>query len=242
MRRQLIVLGEGLADDAYEADIDAAPGSLIEGSVGALRLLRAPSNDTPAVISRCLADIEPVPIQWFWEDRFALGKLSLVAGVPGLGKSQLMCAMAAAASTGGRWPDGTAAPQGSVIFITCEDDAADTIRPRLDAAGADVKRVHLLDWALGKLQDRQHFDVNEHVPALTSLVSSLGDVRLIVIDPITAYLGRMDSHVTADVRGALNPLQTLAAETGPAIMTPYSHASDRWLYAACGEGGHVLQW
>jgi hypothetical protein len=92
-----------------------------------------------------------------------------------------------------------------------------------------VSRVHLLDWALDS-HERAHFDVRRHVPALASLLQQVGDVRLIVIDPITAYLGRTDSHVTADVRSALNPLQVLAADSGAAILM-VSHlnksASDR---------------
>ena len=144
----------------------------------------------------------------------------LIAGNPGLGKSQTTLAMVAAVTTGGRWPDGTAAPSGSVILVSCEDDATDTI-DRLEAAGADVSRVHLLDWVVERDQagtPRRHFDVGKHTAALASLIDNIGDVRLVVIDPITAYMGAADSHKTADVRSALAPLQSLAAENGVAII------------------------
>ena len=173
----------------------------------------------PTFVARCLADIDAAPIKWLWPKRFALGKLSLIAGQPGLGKSQTTLAMVAAVTTAGRWPDGESAPLGSAVLVSCEDDAGDTIRPRLEAAGADLARVTLFDWALSNDgKERRHFDVAEHMPALSDLVTRLGDVRLIVIDPITAYMGRADSHKTADVRTALVPLQALAAEAGVAII------------------------
>ena len=112
---------------------------------------------------------------------------------------------------------------GSVVIIGCEDDAADTIRPRLEATGADITKVHLFDWALvtgkkGK-SERRHFDVREHGAALAALIAQIGDVVLVIIDPITAHLGKTDSHVTAEVRAALAPLlQTLAAETCAAVI------------------------
>ncbi len=126
--------------------------------------------------------------------------------------------MAAVVTTGRRWPDGDRAPAGSVIMIGCEDDAGDTIVPRLMGAGAVLKRVHILDWAVNDKRQRQHFDVHAHIEQLASLVKQLGDVRLIIIDPITAYMGKADTHVTAAVRGALAPLQTMAAEESVAVL------------------------
>jgi len=152
-----------------------------------------------------------------------LGKTNLVAGQPGGGKSQLTVAMAAPVSTGSNWPDGASCPQGSTIFISCEDDVGDTIVPRLLAAGADLSRVHVLDWVRKPAPDGQSFEqhlfnLSRDVQTLQAFVEEVGDVRLIVIDPISAYVGGIDSHKAADVRGALAPLQTLAAETGAAVV------------------------
>jgi RecA-family ATPase len=172
--------------------------------------------------SRCLAEVKPEPISWLWHGRIALGKLNLLAGQPGFGKSQLTIFMAGKVSVGGQWPDGRHCPQGSVILISCEDDANDTIVPRLMAVGADRARVHTLDWVLKTGDDRvtakQLFNLGANVPVLANLVRQLGDVRLIVIDPVSAYLGRLDSHKASDVRGCLAPLQQLAAETGAAVV------------------------
>ena len=221
-RRELITIGEGMVNVACDAPIDFPPKSQIDDVVKGLGELRRGYDDAPLFLARRLSDVAPEPIRWLWPQRFALGKLSLIAGQPGLGKSQLTLTMVAAVTTGGRWPDGTFAPLGSAILVSCEDDAADTIRPRLEVAGADARRVDLFDWALtpGEPAEsvRRHFDVARDVPALADLIRRRGDVRLIVIDPVTAYMGTADSHKTADVRGALAPLQTLAAESGAAVV------------------------
>jgi putative DNA primase/helicase len=174
-------------------------------------------------ISRCMADVAPEHVRWLWKRRLALGKTNLFAGNPGNGKSQVTVSIAATTSTGGLWPDGTQAPIGSVIFISCEDDVADTIVPRLHAAGADLNRVHVLDWVRkptsnGEQDQDRLFSLAEDVPALEALVRKIGDVSLIVIDPVSAYVGSIDSHKASDVRGALAPLQTLAARTGAAVV------------------------
>ncbi|WP_139247853.1 AAA family ATPase [Hyphomicrobium sp. CS1GBMeth3] len=168
--------------------------------------------------SRCFADIEPQAIRWLWEDRIALGKLTQLAGIPKVGKSQCTADIAARVTTGGQWPDGGTAPSGSVILITGEDDAADTIRPRFDAAGADVQRIHSFDWALVESGKREQFHVERHAPALRRMIQDIGDVRLVVIDPIPAYMSGDDTHKTGEVRSALLPLQNLAAEEGVAVV------------------------
>src|SRR3989344_9166229 len=103
------------------------------------------SKKNARAVLESFANIEPEPITWLWHGRIALGKLTLIAGDPGLGKSLLTTTLAACVSRGYPWPvDGTDAPLGNVILLSAEDDAADTIRPRLDAAEADVTRVQIL--------------------------------------------------------------------------------------------------
>lgn len=167
-------------------------------------------------VGRRVSDVASKPVKWLWEDRIARGKVTLIGGPPKRGKSQLTCALAAPITTGGMFPDGSDAPFGSVAFITCEDDLADTIRPRLEAAGADVSKVHVFDLAKVKGKDgklhAQPFNVAEHMPQLREFVADIGDLRLLIIDPILAYMGRTDSHKTSDVRGAMLGLQQLVAE------------------------------
>jgi putative DNA primase/helicase len=173
-------------------------------------------------VSTCMADVEEKPVKWLWEKRIPRGKITLVGGYPKLGKSQLCCVIAAPITKpGGKFPDGTEAPFGSVAFITGEDDA-DTIKPRLIAAGAEPAKVHKYELtrvkgADGKLH-LEPFDVARHMPQLTAFIKDIPDLVAIFVDPILAYMGKTDSHKTAEVRGALLGLQTLAAERGLAVV------------------------
>ena len=120
--------------------------------------------------------------------------------------------MAAHVSTGRAWPDGTPCPQGSVILASAEDDPEDTIRPRLDAAGAEPMRIHLLEHVVACDGRREPFGLR-HVDELDALLTTLGDVAMVSIDPISAYTGEADSHKNADVRGLLAPLSADSRET-----------------------------
>src|SRR5208282_2701308 len=103
-------------------------------------------RDSCPVIFRQMSEIQSKPIRWLWPGRIARGKVSILAGNPGLGKSQIMASMTAIVSTAGQWPvDRTRCERGNVIILSAEDDAEDTIRPRLEAAGADLSRVFVLD-------------------------------------------------------------------------------------------------
>lgn len=161
--------------------------------------------------SRCIARVKRKPITWLWKDVLPAGKLTQFAGMPKTGKSQTTCLFAHCVTTG-VWPDGYRGPTGSVIFITDEDAVDDTIGPRLDALGVDSSRCHIFDWAVGPddgkktIKDLQ-FDVAHHIPALDQMCEDIGDVMLIVIDPISAYLGKADAHNNAEMRVAMAPLQ-----------------------------------
>ena len=185
--------------------------------------IASPEGDAYAVHGRELiiqraSAVSIEPVAWLWPDRIALGKLTLIAGEAGLGKSQISLAVAAAVTTGGEWPCGEGrAPAGSVIILSAEDDAADTVVPRLMAAGADCDRVCLVTGV--RDQRRRTFDLSADLVLLEREIARLGDVRLIVIDPISSYLGaKVDSHVNAAVRGALEPVSELAARFGVAIV------------------------
>jgi putative DNA primase/helicase len=173
----------------------------------------------PELIARCAADVKPEPVEWLWPGRIALGKLTLIAGEAGLGKSQLSIAMAASVTTGGEWPCGEGrASLGSVVILSAEDGAADTVVPRLMAAGADRRRVHLVS-AVRDEKSRRAFDLSVDLEPLERKISETGDVKLIIIDPISSYLGtKVDSHVNAAVRGVLEPVSELAARLGIAIV------------------------
>ena len=168
--------------------------------------------------SRCLADIEPQPVRWLWPRRVALGKLNLLAGQPGRGKSTLTLYMAALVSNGGIWPDGSPCPRGNVAFITCEDDPADTLVPRLKAVGADLTRCHLLDSVHDDKVRERPFNLKTDAAKIEELAHDKGGLSLIIIDPISAYLNGIDSHNVAEVRGALVPLQQIAERLSATVV------------------------
>lgn len=166
-------------------------------------------------VLRCFSDIAPEPLHWLWPGRIPLGKLSLFAGDPGLGKSLVTLDIAARVTCGSEWPDGrTNIQPGNVILLSAEDDLNDTIRPRLEAAGADLSKAHILQAVRRSKHNGdtalEHFSLETDLVALQDAAASLGNVRLIVIDPISAYLGGTDSYKNAKVRGLLAPLAELS--------------------------------
>ncbi|SFN53857.1 AAA family ATPase [Dokdonella immobilis] len=179
---------------------------------------REPHDDAwrPTVTLRRAADIPCVPIRWLWPGWLARGKLHLLAGAPGVGKSTLGMALAAAVSSGGRWPSGSSAPTGSVLIWSGEDDPGDTLIPRLRAAGANLDRV----FFVGDVADAEgvrYFDPARDVQALSIEADRIGNVSLIVADPVVSAVAG-DSHKNTEVRRALQPLVELADRIGAAIL------------------------
>lgn len=180
-----------------------------------LGMAKRPAHDTAVTV--CMASVKAEPLRWLWAPRFALGKLSIIAGDPGLGKSMLTASMSAHVSTGRAWPDGGACPTGSVVLVSAEDDPADTIRPRLDAAGANVNAIHYLQAINDRQRGPRGFNLADVGP-LADLLDRLGDCKLVIIDPLSAYLGDADSHRNAEIRALLAPLASMAAAAGAAIV------------------------
>jgi hypothetical protein len=144
----------------------------------------------------------------------------MIAGNPGLGKSFTTIDIAARVSRGLPFPDDSQSDEpgpGSVLFVTCEDDVADTIRPRLDSAGADASKVHHVHLVADRSGERL-VNLATDIALISDAVRNLGDCRLIVVDPISAFLGETDSHKNAEVRGVLAPLAALAEEHRVAVV------------------------
>jgi len=175
----------------------------------------------PGPVMICLADVQPEPIRWLWPGRIPLGRITLLAGVPGIGKSFLALDMASRVSTGTPWPDGEVCPMGSVLILSAEDDPADTIRPRLDAMRADVRQMHLLP-RVRRIEAGKPYEVAitlHDVDAIEQAIANLPDCRLVIVDPIGSYLGsRTDGNAENQVRAVLQPLAHLARQHGPAVV------------------------
>jgi len=179
------------------------------------------SDSSSHLITTLASDIKPEPVHWLVEGSIPLGAMAVLGGQPGLGKSQIAIRLAAAVTTGQGLPnDHQYADTGSVIILANEDDSARTIRPRLDAAGADVTKVHIVQGVSREGQaDPDFFQLDTDIRELRIKAQLIGDVRLIIIDPPSSYLGtKVDSYKDSDVRRVLTPLGTLAQETGALVL------------------------
>lgn len=160
--------------------------------------------------------IKPEAIDWLWLHYLARGKLHVLAGAPGTGKSTIAFSLAAAITSGGKWPDGTRAPRGNTLIWSGEDDPADTIMPRMLAAGADPRRIYIVSGTEHKGESRP-FDPAKDMDSLRAAALSLGDVHLLIADPIVSAVAG-DSHKNTEVRRALQPLVDLGAALGCAVL------------------------
>ena len=144
---------------------------------------------------------------WLWPNVIACGDLTLLGGAPGMGKSQVAIYTAATVSRGGTWPDGSEARRGSTILCETEDRPGNALRPRLEAAGADLSRVHF-----GK-----HMDLSANMAALASQAEALPDLRLLVLSPVLTFFGAT-SNDDNTVRAKLRPLLEWAAARNIAVL------------------------
>lgn len=173
-------------------------------------------GEEDGVVLVCGSSLRPTPIQWLWPGWLATGKLHILAGQPGTGKTTVSLSLAAAVTVGGYFPGGAKCPRGRVLFWSSEDDPTDTIIPRLLASGGDASNFYVIDGT--RLAGRmQAFEPSRDIGRLRKSIDEIGGVALLVIDPmVTAVKG--DSHSNTDVRRGLQPLVDLAAACGCAVL------------------------
>lgn len=194
-----------------------AGGGTAEALLALVQKARSVQKDAGEFVHlRSAADIRCEPIEWLWPGFLPKGKLVIKAGAPGSGKTTIAMQEVATVTTGGRWPDGTRAPVGNVLIWSGEDDPADTLVPRLKAAGADVSRVFFVGDNLTDDEPRP-FDPATDMPVLEMQAERIGNVALTVLDPIVSAV-QGDSHKNSEVRRALQPVVTYAARTGSAVL------------------------
>lgn len=170
-----------------------------------------------------LASVLPERVSWGWTGRLPLGKVAVLDGDPGGGKSTMAVDLAARFTTGSPMPDDDQPVDGprDVVYLSAEDGIADTLRPRLDAAGGDPSRFHVLD-AVPETDDDGHTAYRPpRIPKdchhLEALVVRTGAV-LVVVDVLAAYLDVRDGNADGAVRQALHPLASLADRTGSCVL------------------------
>jgi hypothetical protein len=159
---------------------------------------RPPMDKSEKVNVQSFSSIESESIEWLWDHRIALGKLTIFAGDPGKGKSLASNDIAARISRGGSFPDGAPAIQGSALFLCSEDGMRVTIRPRLAAAGADLAEVHFISGTTVMRADgtsaESHFSLERDIETLEKAIEAIPGLRLLTIDPVNSYLGATDTH------------------------------------------------
>lgn len=177
--------------------------------------------DTPAVWkvnAVSAASIKPVAIRWLWPGWLAKGKLHILAGAGGTGKTTLLISLIATITTGGRWPDGSRCSEpGNALIWSSEDDPADTLVPRLAAAGADLNRVHIIQGRINAQGEVDPFDPANDIALLRATANEIGGVSLLMLDPIVSAV-KGDMHKANDVRRALQGVVDFAEQNLCAVV------------------------
>ena len=168
------------------------------------------------VRTRVLSSYTPEAVSWLWNQRIPLGKVTILAGDGGQGKSFATLGIAAAITTGSTLPGGSPSDCRSVLVWNGEDGAADTIYMRAKNAGADIDRIEIID----ETDEEGHtvpFALRD-VPLLSDMLATRPEIGLVVIDPVTALLANVDSARDAEIRSALQPLSDLANRNHVAVL------------------------
>lgn len=160
--------------------------------------------------------IKPNVVNWIWQGWLARGKFHVLAGAPGTGKTTIALALAATISNGDALPDGTMATFGNVLIWSGEDDPRDTLVPRLLAMSANMTRIHFVTGTIEHGKPRQ-FDPSRDIASLMGEMARIGDVHLLIVDPVVAAVAA-DSHNNAATRRALQPLADLGTTLGCAVL------------------------
>ena len=169
---------------------------------------------------RCAGDVELMPLSPLWPGVLFRRKVALVAGEPGLGKSLFCCDVAARISRAKNWPGGEAAvisPAAS-IMISGEDDAEDTIVPRLLAAGGDLSKIHIIsDVVESRAGELSALSIDQHMKSIHSEMLKQ-KAALLIFDPVSAFMADRDSHKDTSVRALLNKIRQFAVEGNYAVL------------------------
>lgn len=182
------------------------------------------------LVIQTLINVTAQPVRWTWPNRIPRGKLTGISGNPDTGKTCVALDLMARYTTGRDWPDAPNENEpGDVLLLSAEDDPADTLRPRLEVAGADLERVHLVDGVRVSRNAKAEVKVLALEEDLSKIEQALNDnpqIGIVVIDPVTSYLSRADLNKEVEMRRVLTPLRVLAERAGVAVLI-ISHFNKR---------------
>lgn len=191
---------------------------------GTLEIVQGETSKEGGEIGTLMSDVKPEIVEWLWEGRIPLGKITVLDGDPGLGKSVITMDLAARVSSGQDFPNGNdgvlgvLGNVGGVVILSAEDGLADTIRPRLDAAGAAVSRVVAVSTVPDGEGNERSISIPEDLEKIEKAINRV-NAKLIIIDPLMAFLSDSSkANYDQDVRRALTPLSKMAERTGAAVL------------------------
>ncbi|MGE3314422.1 MAG: AAA family ATPase [Planctomycetaceae bacterium] len=211
-----------LDDDDFAIDPADETGCESDNDFDDGELADEPFDDAAGYTARPIALVEREELEWLWPRRIPIGKVTILAGLPGIGKSLVATDWAARVSTGNGWPGSTRRSEpASVLIINAEDSLHDTILPRLTAAGADAKRILTIDadrWDSIDLRQQKRVRLGECVELLEDSLEERPEIRLVVIDPISAFCSDVDTLSQTDVRVLLGALGRIATRHKVAIV------------------------
>ena len=170
----------------------------------------------------CLSEVADEPVRWLWPGKIPLGKVTVICGAAGLGKTSWSLDLAARVSVGAAWPDGSSGPEpGRVLLLNAEDSLGEMVRPHLEGGGAKLHKITALRRMSSGLKAgptvERDFDLARDIPALRLRVEMLGTVRLVIIDSLEAYCG-VAGQRSLKMRRLLAELGKMAADFGVAVV------------------------
>ena len=176
---------------------------------------------TPRMRSRRIAEVELRSVEWAWDQRLPLGKLTVLGGLPGQGKSMLTCWLASRASRG-LVPGDLYGHPTDVLMVSAEDDPEDTILPRILRTGGDTNRIHVLDVREPGSEQLDPYTRSVSLPDDTpGILEELErtDSKLVILDPVGGLLDMAhDAYKAQHVRHALGPLKAAAEERRASVL------------------------
>lgn len=175
--------------------------------------------DTPKVIAKPLSKWEPTIMEFHWLGRIPYSSITLFYGLAGQSKSSIALDVAARTSKGLKWPDGSGkAPQGSTLFIGCEDPIDSVVRPRYEAMGGDINKFYVFEGIEFK-GEKQWLDLSKHLSAIEDYIATITDLKQIIFDPFNAFLGWSKNPWDDErIRRIVGPVHQLAEKYKIAII------------------------
>ena len=162
-----------------------------------------------------MSEVEEKAVDWLWNSWLPKGKITIIAGVEGVGKTFVLLDIATSITKGKTFPDGAIARRGNVLFFGFEDGLADTIKSRLRYLGSDGSGIKALDWS--KVSGQLSLKDSSFLKRMKDLIHQY-QAKLIIIDPLSSLLGEVNDSKETTIRPLLEELSGMAEETGVSMV------------------------